>query len=385
MRRIYLDNATTTRPDPRVRSAMAPYLGRAFGSPSAPHARGRAAREAIETARASVARLVDAPPEEILFTSSATEANNLALKGLALASPPGRLLAAATEHISVLHPLLRLARGGHELVLLPVDPFGRIDLDRLRKELAQGAVLLTMAHASAEIGTLQPLAEAAVLARAAGVPFHCDAAASAGLRIPGFTLGDPDMLTLTPHLFHGPQGVAALRLRAGTRLLPLVEGGGQEGGLRAGTEPLAAIVGFGVAADLAMSEGARRAATAAERARELRERLETTLPGLRLTGHPAERLPGHLSLCVAEVDAEAVLRALDDAGIEATSGSACATIVGKPSHVLEAVGVGARLARGALTFMFGPGNRDGDAARTALVLGQAVQRLRALSPLVPLD
>jgi len=383
MRRIYLDNATTTRPDPRVRSAMLPYLGLGFGSPSALHARGRAAREAIEAARASVARLVQAPPEEILFTSSATEANNLALKGLALASRPGRLLAAATEHISVLHPLQRLARGGYELVLLPVDPFGRIDLDRLRKELARGAVLLTVAHASAEIGTLQPLAEVAHLARTAGIPFHCDAAASAGFRVAGRALGDPDLLTLTPHLFHGPQGVAALRLRAGTRLQPLVEGGAQEGGLRAGTEPLAAIVGFGVAADLARSEGARRGAGATERARDLLRRLETTLPGLRLTGHPVDRLPGHLSLCVADVDAEALLRALDDEGIEAASGSACSSIVGKTSHVLEAVGVDAQLARGALTFMFGPGNRDGDAARTALALARAAQRLRALSPLVP--
>jgi cysteine desulfurase len=382
MRRIYLDNATTTRPDPRVRSAMLPYLGRDFGSPSASHSRGRTARKAIEAARASVARLIDAPSEEILFTSSATEANNLALKGLTLASPPGRLLAAATEHISVLHPLQRLARSGHELVLLPVDGSGRIDLDRLRKEFARGAALLTMAHASAEIGTLQPLAEVARLAHAAGVPFHCDATASAGLGRPIGGVDGPDLLTLTPHLFHGPQGVAALRVRAGMRLLPLIEGGGQEGGLRAGTEPLASVVGFGVAADLAMREGASRAATAAERARELRDRIEAALPGLRLTGDPVDRLPGHLSLCVADVDAEAMLRALDDAGIEAASGSACATIVGKPSHVLEALGIEARLARGALTFMFGPGNRDDDASRTALVLGRAVKRLRTLSPFV---
>jgi len=380
--RLYADHATTTPLDPRVRAAMLPFLGDEYGSPLSLHARGRRIQHLVEAARADVATLLGVTPDEILFAGSATEANNLALKGTLQAASPGtRVLAAATEHISVLHPLRTLARAGLELRLLPVDGLGMLDPDLLRRELRGGAALVSVAHASAEIGTLQPIADLAQIARAAAVPMHCDATASAGLVALGDAEHLPDLVTFAPHLFGGPQGIAALRAARGHRLRPLVEGGTQEGGLRAGTQSVAGIAGFAAAAMLARSERAERAARAAALADDLRHRILKAVADVVLTGHPGMRLPGHLSLCVDGVEAEAALRDLDEAGVEAASGSPCTTTAGKPSHVLEAIGIPPRLARGALTFMFGAGNGPGDAERVAAALSAAATRLRALGPI----
>jgi cysteine desulfurase len=383
MRRIYLDHASTTPLDPEVLESMLPFLGERFGNPSSPTGRGAAAREAIEEARAAVACLVRAAPEEIVFTGSASEANNLAVKGAALAAGTrgGHLVAAATEHISVLHPLRTLQRQGFEVTLLPVDRHGLLDPGRLAEALRPGTILATVAHACGEIGTVQPLEEICHVAHAHGVPVHADATLTAGA-IPWPAGPDqPDLVTLTPHLFCGPQGVGALRVRRGVRLGPLVEGGTQEGGLRAGTEPVAAIVGFGSAARRAAAGWEARAARAAARADLLRALLDQRIEDVVPTGHPVRRVPGHLSVCVRGIDAEAALSALDEQGIEAASGSPCTTAVRKTSHVLEAIGTDPVLARGALIFSFGEMNRDGDAERACQVLAEVVERLRRLSPL----
>lgn len=383
MRRIYLDHSSTTPLHPAVRRAMLPFLAERFGNPSSPHARGIRARQAIEEARAAVADLVRAHPREIIFTGSASEANNLALKGIAQAARErrGHFIAAATEHISVLHPLRTLARQGFRVTLLAVDRHGAIDADDLRRALAPDTLLVTLAHASPEIGTVQALSDLCRVAHDMEVPVHCDATATAG-HLPWSDLSEtPDLVTLTPHLFYGPQGVGALRVRGGVRLAPLIEGGTQEGGLRAGTEPLAAIVGCGVAARLAADGMAERAARAATLAGRLRSALFERIEGLVLTGHPARRIPGHLSLCVHGLEAEPLLRALDDAGIEAASGSPCTTGAGRPSHVLEAIGIDAVLARGALTFAFGESNREHDVAAVADLVPEAIARLRRMSPL----
>jgi cysteine desulfurase len=274
-----------------------------------------------------------------------------------------------------------MARAGTELRLLPVDGQGLLDPDLLRRELRGGAALVSVAHASAEIGTLQPIADLARIARAAGVPMHCDATASAGLVALPDAEHLPDLVTIAPHLFGGPQGIAALRVARGHRLRPLVEGGTQEGGLRAGTQSVAGIAGFAAAAALALSERAERAARAAALADDLRRRILRDIADVIPTGHPERRLPGHLSLCLDGVEAEAALRELDEAGIEASSGSPCTTGAGKPSHVLEAIGIPPRLARGALTFMLGAGNGPGDPARITVALSAAAIRLRDLSPL----
>ncbi|HKQ98191.1 MAG TPA: cysteine desulfurase family protein [Candidatus Polarisedimenticolia bacterium] len=371
------DHHTTTPLDPRVLEAMLPYLLERHGTPTALYARGRRLAADVESARAAVARLFGAEPEEILFTASATEANNLIVKGVAR---PGRRLAAATEHHSVLHPLRSLERSGVATTLLPVDKQGRLDLDTCREALSGGAALLSVAYASAEIGTLQPMPEIVALAQAAGTPVHADAVAIAG-RV-AFTDGPrPDFEVITPHLFNGPAGIAALRIRRGSSLRPLVEGGIQEGGLRAGTLPVAAVVGFGRAAELSLAEGAGRAVTAERLARELRSRLAAALPDATFTGDATARIPGHLSLVVRGAEAEALLRGLDEAGIEASSGSACLAGAGKPSHVLLACGVDPAAARGALTFSFGAGNRPEDPERIATTLTAVAARLRALSPL----
>jgi len=380
-RTLRLDRTTTTPLDPRVAAAMQPWLDAKASIPAAPGTRGRAARAALEAARVSVARLLGAEPGEILFTSSATESNNLALKGLASASPrPGRILAAATEHISVLHPLRTLERQGHPLILLPVDAEGRLDAGALRRELAAGALLLSVAHASGEIGTVQDLPLLACLAREAGVPFHCDASLGLGA-LPFPAPSDaPDLVSLTAHLLGGPPGAAALRVRPGLRLRPLIEGGLQEGGLRAGTEALALLVGWGVAADLARKEGGAGVPAARAAALACRKHLEEILPDARPTGAQEHRLPGHVSLCVKGAEAEAMLQGLEEEGIEAASGSACTTDAGKPSHVLLAIGVDPLEARGALTFAFGPDHAPADGRRAAEALARVVQRLRSLSP-----
>src|SRR5262249_54361418 len=260
---------------PEVLQAMLPHLGERFGNASSLHSRGLAAREAVEQARESVAALLGVPVDQILFTSSASESNNLALKGTAMAagSRKGHLLATATEHVSVLHPLRTLERQGFSLGLLAVDRHGRLDPDDLRKALRDDTRLVSVAHGNPEIGTVQPLADLVRVARSRGAALHCDATLTAGI-LPWPAGPDaPDLVTLTAHLIYGPQGIAALRVPPGHRLAPLIEGGTQEGGLRAGTEPLAAVAGFGAAARLALSEGKERASRAQALAVDLRQRL----------------------------------------------------------------------------------------------------------------
>jgi len=381
--RIYLDHVSTTPVAPEVLQAMLPSLAARCGNASSLHARGLQARETVEEARAAVAALIRAAPEEVLFTASTTESNNLALKGVALASgrTRGHLVAAATEHISILHPLRSLERLGFSVTLAPVDGHGLLDPDVLKDALRDDTILVCVAHASGEIGTVQAIGDLARVAHARGIPLHTDASHTAAALPWPAGHDQPDLVTLTAHLCYGPQGVAALRVAPGLRLLPLIEGGTQEGGLRAGTEPLYAVAGFGAAARLAAQEMDRRASHASELARRLRESLVNRIDDLVLTGHPERRLPGHLSLCVRGADAEAMLRELDCEGIEAASGSACTTAVRKPSHVLEAIGVDPLTARGALTFSFGDTNGDADPALTAGAVQKVVSRLRRISPL----
>jgi cysteine desulfurase len=381
MRRLYLDHGTTTPLDPRARAAMAKWLESDFGSASSPTGRGARARETLAAARRQVAGLLRADADEILFVASASEANNLAVKGIAAAAGRrGRWLAAATEHVSILHPLRTLEREGHDVVLLPVDGHGLVDPEMVRRTLRPDDLLLCVAHASAEIGTIQPVEDLHRVAREAGVPFHCDASATLGF-VPWPESGPADLVTAASQTLYGPQGAAALKVAQGLALRPLIEGGTQEGGRRAGTEPLALLAGFGAAAEAARLETAGRAAVASPLAGALRAAIGASLQGVVFTGHPGRRVPGHLSLCVRGVEGEALLRALDDRGVEASSGSACTTALGKPSHVLLACGMDPVLARGAVGFQFGREHPEADAGRVAQALLSAVASLRALSPI----
>jgi len=382
---IYLDNVASTRLDPRVAACMLSHLAESYANPGSPHSAGRAARAVVEESRAAVAALAGCLEDEIVFTSSATEANNLALKGVCRSRGRGgnRLLVSAVEHPSVLHPARTLSNEGMVVEELKVDPLGRIDLEALRRSLREGAVLVSLTHASPEVGTLQPVAEAALLASEAGTLFHTDAAATAGL-LPGIFRQAPiSLMTLSPHLFHGPKGIAALVVRKGTRMHPQEEGGTQEGGLRAGTESVALIAGFGAATRLALQDSPGRAHRLERLASALRSRLEESLPDWVPTGHPRDRIPGHLSLCLRHVEGEAVLGLLDEEGILAGSGSACTREVMKESPVLRAMGIDPVLGRGSIHFSFGAFNVDDDVEEVARVLPRVVERLRRISPLAP--
>lgn len=367
--------------DPRVLAVMRPFLEGWVGNPSAPHALGREARESLGAARAKVARLVGGRPEGLVFTSGATEANNLAVKGVALRSGRRHLVTTAVEHVSVLNPCRDLVRLGYEVTVLPVDPEGRVDPDAVRRALRPDTCLISVGAANAELGTVQPWREIARVAREAGVPFHVDGVGALG-RLPLAAEADGiDLLSLSANDLYGPPGVGALWIRAGVWLQPQMLGAGQEGGLRSGTENLAGAVGFGVAAELAQREGPGEI----QRIRALRDRLfeglDAGIPGLRLLGPRRDRLPHHLAFTVAGVKGESLLLGLDLAGISASSGSVCAAVSGEPSYVLRAVGLDLREAEGSVCLTLGRWTRSEDVEALLEELPPLVARLRSLSPL----
>jgi len=381
--RIYLDHMATTPCLPEVVEAMLPFFSERFHNAQSVHPGGEDALAAVEEARRSVAALIGASPGEVLFTSGATESNNWALKGV-LGMPRARgkhIITSQIEHFSVMHPCRTLERQGSEVTRLPVDGAGLIDPDSLRKALRPDTALVSLVHASAEIGTIEPLAEAGGICREAGVPFHIDAANTAG-HIP-LSVRDlqADLLTVSAHMFYGPKGAGALYCRRGLRLPPLMEGGTQEGGRRPGTENVAGIAGFGKAAELALRDMPQRMAHATH----LRDKLIQGLldmPRVRVTGHLRQRLPQHASCLVDNIEGEGILLALVmDADIQAASGSACGAKAQQHSYVLEAMGIDASMGMGSLLFGIGVDNTEDDIDALLAALPSIVQRLRALSPL----
>lgn len=365
---IYLDHNATAPLDPRVLDAMLPWLSGVHGNPASVHKPGRAAHEALEQARAEVAALVDAKPAEVVFTGGGTEADNLALKGICAGAPKGKLLVGAIEHSAVLGPADVLATLGWQVQRLPVDAEGRYDLAALERSLmGKDVKLVSTMLANNETGVLQDVAAITAQARAAGAFSHCDAVQAAGKVPVDFRALGVDLLTLSAHKLNGPRGVGALIRDRRVDLVPLVHGGGQEQGLRGGTENLAGIVGFGKAAALAKAELAQRAA----HARGLRDALEAgvrRLPGVRIFSGAAERLPNTLQFGIAGIDGEWLVMELDKRSIAVSSGSACHSGSGEPSHVLTAMGIDAATAKGALRVSFGLGNtqQDVDAVLKAL-------------------
>ena len=374
---IYLDHNATTPMRPEVREAMWPYLGDEFGNPSSRHGPGRRAREALEGGRSQVAGLLDCDPREVHFTSGGTEADNWALRGAA-ARAAGRVVVSAVEHHAVLHAAEELARAGREIVFVPVDGSGRVDPQRVL-DTADGAALVSLVMANNETGTIQPVSEIGAVLRGRGVPFHVDAVQAFG-KIP-VRVDDlhADLVSLSAHKINGPKGVGALYVRQGTALAPWQVGGGHEHGMRAGTENVAAIVGFGAAAAIRraeMEEQGRRQGRLRDRLESgLRERVEEVA----VHGDPVHRLSNTLNLSFRGIEAEAVLVGLDLEGICASSGSACTEGAAEPSHVLLAMGVEPRLAAGALRFSLGWGNDEAGIERVLEVLPGIVARLRELS------
>ena len=351
---VYLDHNATTPLDPVVREAMLPWLGGQFGNASSRHEYGRAARRAIDEARAQVAAAVGAHASEVIFTSGGSEANNLLLKGAAACMEPGLLAVSAIEHPCVLKPARQLARRGWQLRALAVDSAGRIATDDYMLAVQEKPALISVMLANNETGVLQDIASLASAARRCGAWFHSDAVQALGkcaLDFRALNAAGVHALTLSAHKIGGPQGAGALVLDKRVELEPLIAGGGHERGLRSGTENVAAIVGFGVACELA----ARNVATTAPRLSRLRDRLEAGLSALGATlfGATAERLPNTVYFALPDVDGETLVGQLDRAGFAVASGSACSSANPEPSHVLQAMGVDALLARGAVRVSLG--------------------------------
>ena len=380
--RIYLDHNATTPVDPAAVDTMARALKDLFGNPSSVHYYGQQAKAALDDARSAVAALVGAEPSEIVFTSSGTEADNLAIRGAAEAlEPSGRrhLVTSGIEHEAVLNTFKALARRGWKTTLLPMDATGVVAPDRLREALTDDTALVSVMHANNEIGTIQPVAELAAIAHARGALFHTDAVQSTGkIPVNVRTLG-VDLLALSAHKFYGPKGAAALWIKRGVRLLPFATGGKQERNRRAGTENTPGLIGMGVAAAHAMAkleaEGARLAL--------LRDRLEqgilSSVPNTEVNGARDRRVPNTSNISFDRVEAESLLIALDLEGIAVSTGSACSSGTLEPSHVLRAMNLPTHRAQNSIRFSLGAGNTEEEIDRVIGVLPVVVKKLRSLS------
>jgi cysteine desulfurase len=367
---------------PQVFEAMLPYFKEFYGNPSSIHEGGEKAREALEEARGKVARLIGALDEEIIFTSCGTESNNLALKGITLAhqSKGREILISSVEHFSIMHCANALEKAGFHVTRLPVDPDGMVDPAVVERAITPQTILVSIMHSNPEVGTLEPIAEIGKITRAKKVLFHTDAVDSVGNIPVQVNELNVDLLSLAAGTFYGPKGAAALYIRKGVKIQPLLDGGIQERGLRAGTENVPAIVGMGVAAELAQQEIPRRMSYLKGLSDRLVKELPKKIPYIRFLGHPTQRLPGNVSVAVEYIEGEAMLLFMDMEGIRISSGSACISRSLKVSHVMLAMGVDAATAQGSLLFSFGTQNQPEDVDRILEVLPPIVERLRNMSP-----
>jgi cysteine desulfurase len=382
MKRVYLDRIAATPLHPEAFAAMLPFLKESFGNPQSLHRDGQAVLEATEEARERVAALIGASAAEIVFTASGSEANNLALKGLALASrvKGTHIVVSAVEHLSVLNAVKGLEKLGFSSTVVPVDGEGFVDPAAVEKALTPKTTIVSVMLANSEVGTIEPVAEIAALCKGRNVLVHTDAVAAAGsVPLDVGALG-VDALSLAGDQFFGPKGAAALFLKKGTRVLPLIDGGVQEGGRRGGTENVAGIVGFGRAAEIARAELAGRAAQAAALRDRLIDGVLGTYDHVVLTGPRARRLPHQASFCIRFVEGEALLLSLDMKGIAVSSGSACSSKSLKASHVLLAMGLDHELAQGSLVFSLLADTTTEDIDYVIASLGPVIDRLRKMSP-----
>ena len=377
---IYLDNAATTRVDPEVFEAMRPYFCDNYGnSASQYYELGRRSRAALDASREQLAALLNAAPEEIFFTAGATESDNWVVSATALAGKKKHIVTSAVEHHAILEPLEWFKKNGYcDFTVLPVDKFGRVNPGDLKQAIRDDTGLVTIMHANNEIGTMQPIAQLAAIARDAGVPFHTDATQSVGkIAVDVKALG-VDTLSLSAHKFHGPKGIGALYIKKGTRIAPFIHGGGQENNRRAGTSNIPGAVGMGKAAELAagyIADGPRQAG--------LVEEIWTGLSGkikkIHRNGDPKDRIPNILSVCVEGAEGEAILGYLDMFGLQVSSGSACTSGSLDPSHVLLACGVPVELAHGSIRISLSHESTPGDAAFVVEKMPEVVARLRTMS------
>lgn len=382
-RKIYMDHAATTYVKPEVLDEMLPYFTDKFGNPSSIYFYGREAKEAIEMAREKVAAAIGAEPSEIYFTSGGTESDNWAIKGAAFAGKKkgNHIITSAIEHHAVLHTCQYLEKLGFEITYLPVDQYGLINPDDVRRTITDKTLLISIMTANNEIGTIEPISEIGRIAREQGVYFHTDAVQAIGSMDIDVKSLNVDMLSLSGHKFYGPKGIGALYIKKGVKIDQFMHGGAQERNRRASTENVPGIIGLGKAIELATATMPQRR----EHLTRLRDRLikgiMDKIPFVRLNGHPTERLPGNANLSFEFIEGESMLLSLDLKGVAASSGSACTSGSLDPSHVLLAIGLPHEIAHGSLRLTLGDDNTEEDVDYVIEILPDIVERLRQMSPL----
>ena len=382
-RKIYLDHNATTPVYPEVLEAMLPFYKEGFGNASSIHSFGREAKVALEESREKISKLLNADPLEIYFTSGGTESDNLAVKGIAWANRKkgNHIITSKIEHHAILESCKYLEREGFEVTYLPVDKYGLVAPDELKKNIKKETILVSIMHANNEVGTIEPIPELSKIARENGVYFHTDAVQSTGkIKIDVNSLG-VDLLSLSAHKFYGPKGVGAIYIKRGVRLTPLAHGGHHEKARRAGTENVPGIVGLTKALEIAnrdMEKQDKRLKNLSER---FFEKIKEQISDVYLNGHPELRIPNTLNLSFKGVEGESIILSLDLKGIAVASGSACTSGTLEPSHVLSAMGVPPDLAQSSLRFSFGRSNTFDDIDYVVEVLPEIVSRLRAMSPI----
>jgi len=381
MKTVYLDHCATTPLHPDVLKAMLPFLRHSFGNPSSIHALGRKAREAVEESRGRVAALIGANASEIVFTSGGTEANNLAIQGVARARKDhvNHIVTSSIEHHAVLKTCQYLERSGFTVTYLPVDHHGIVNPEDVKKALTDKTILVSVMHANNEVGTIEPIHEIGRIAAERGIPFHTDAVQSAGKVPLNVKEMSVDLLSISAHKFYGPKGIGAMYIREGIRIDPILYGGEQEKGIRSGTENVASVAGLGKACELARETVAVRMDEIRKLRDALQERISTAVPGLTINGHPVSRLPNCLSVSVPGLIGETILRDLDARGIAVSSGSACTSHSVEISHVLAAMGLPEETAQGTVRLSLGIINTPDEIEYAAASFVEVVEKLKTLS------
>lgn len=383
MKRIYLDYAATTPTHPDVVSAMQPYFSEIFGNPSSIHSYGQEARAAVESAREQISKLFSAKTEEIVFTSGGTESDNFALIGVAFANEKkgNHIITTPIEHHAITETCEFLKRRGFEISYLPVDKYGAVDPESVKKSITDKTILISVMHANNEIGTIEPIEEIGKIAKDKGVYFHTDAVQTAGALPIDVNKLNVDFLSSSAHKLYGPKGVGALYIRKGTRMVPFMHGGGQERNRRGSTENVPGIVGFGKAAELAMAEMAERTNHLLPLREKLMKGISEKIGHALLNGHPTNRLPNNVSFCFEFIEGESMLLNLDMEGIAASTGSACSSATLEPSHVLLSIGRPHEVAHGSIRFTLGRLTTEDDINYVLDVFPKIVEKLRKMSPL----
>jgi cysteine desulfurase len=385
-RRIYLDYSAGKPVDPRVTDAMFPFFNSHFGNPSSFHTFGQEAKQELQNSREVVAKLINSEtPEAIVFTSGATESNNLAIRGTAgrNKSRGNKILTSSVEHMSIVNPCKLMIRNGFQVIFLPVDKFGVLDLEKLEAELDDQTTLVSIVYANPEIGTIEPIREISKIVHRKKAFLHVDATAACGQVPIDVQDENIDLLTMSSNDMYGPKGVGALYIKPGTTIEPVNQGGGQERGLRSGTENIPGIVGFAKATEIAKNEMGNESQRLTLLRDNLIKGLIEPIPYSYINGHPTQRLPNNVSVRYSFIEGESILLSLDIMGVYASSGSACAAKTLQPSHVLLALGLQPEDAHGSLMATLGRENTQEDVDKLKSFMPDIVKRLRNMSPLTP--